>query len=143
MDTSSTDTAFADPTPGVSTADLPYVLPRVAIAIVFVGFGLWELFVPHYWTAYVPGALLHHAWTLRLVQFHGVLLTTTATALLLPRYARYGAALATLVLVEICLDILVSNGVTSILLRDVGLLVVASSLYWLPYTRPDASADDG
>ncbi|MFB6131285.1 MAG: hypothetical protein ABEJ28_10740 [Salinigranum sp.] len=141
MATSSSDARTTDRTHSLSKADLPYVLPRVGIAVVFFGFGLWELFVPHYWTAYVPALLADHAWTLRLVQFHGLFLTTTATAVLLPRYARAGAVAAALLLAEICLDILVANGLTSILLRDVGLLVVAAGLVWLPYSRAEASDD--
>ncbi|MFB6075140.1 MAG: hypothetical protein ABEJ89_09015 [Haloarculaceae archaeon] len=130
-----------DRTPSVTSDDLPYLLPRAGIALVFVGFGLWELFVPHYWMAYVPGALAGHAWTLRLVQFHGLLLTTTATALLLPAFETSGAIVASLVLCEICLDILTSHGVTSILLRDVGLLVVAVGLVWLPYSHTDSGTE--
>jgi len=124
---------------GLTTDTAPYVLPRLAIAVVFLGFGLWELFNPQYWTAYVPGLLTGHAWTLRLVQVHGLVLTTTATAVLLPRYTREGAIVATLLLGEICLDIVLANGFTSILLRDVGLLVLAAALIWLPY--PDGRAD--
>ena len=123
----------------LSAPDLAYVLPRAAIAFVFAGFGIWEIASPHYWTAYVPAPLAHLSWTLRLVQLHGVVLVGTATAVLLRRYARYGALLAVLLLAEICLDVLVSNGVTSVLLRDVGLLVVAGAIYWLPYDAPGTS----
>ncbi|MFB6105407.1 MAG: hypothetical protein ABEJ70_00400 [Halobacteriaceae archaeon] len=122
----------------MSRADLPYLLPRVAIAAVFVGFGVWELFDPAYWAAYVPRAVATLPWTLRLVQVHGLLLTTTAVALLLPAFETAGAAAATLLLAEICVDVLVSNGVDGVFLRDVGLLLVALGLVWLPYT--DAAA---
>jgi len=138
MATSSSDAAGGW-LPDVERADVPYLLPRLGIAVVFVGFGVWELLNPGYWTVYVPTLLAGHAWTLRLVQLHGVVLTTTGAAVLLPRYARRGAAVATLVLAEICLDILLANGVTSILLRDVGLLAVAAALVWLPFAGPGRS----
>ncbi|MFB6183979.1 MAG: hypothetical protein ABEI96_05435 [Haloarculaceae archaeon] len=126
----------------LSRADLPYLLPRVGIAVVFVGIGLWELFDPGYWAVYVPSLLAGNAWTLRLVQVHGLVLTTTATAVVLPRYARWGAVVASLLLVEVCVDILVANGVTSVLLRDVGLLVVAAGLVRLPYARRHGPVGD-
>lgn len=141
MATSSSNDAAADRAIDLTSADLPYVLPRVGIAVVFVGIGVWELFDPGYWAVYVPALLAHHSWTLRAVQVHGLVLTTTATAVLLPRYATRGAALAALLLAEVCLDILLSNGVTGILLRDLGLLAVAVGVVWLPFVRRDEASD--
>jgi len=135
MATSSSNPTADGWTPRLTKADAPYVLPRLAIALVFLGFGVWELLDPQYWTVYVPGLLAGHAWTLRLVQVHGLVLTTTAAAVVLPRYAKWGAIVASLVLAEICFDIVLSNGFTSILLRDLGLLLLAVALVWLPYSR--------
>lgn len=140
MATSSSNATDRAGLPRFSTETAGYLLPRVAIAVVFVGFAVWELLDPQYWVVYVPGLLSGHAWTLRLVQLHGVALATTGTAVLLPRYAREGAIVATLLLAEICLDILLANGFTSILLRDLGLLVLAGALIWLPYASGSTEA---
>jgi len=143
MATSSSSRPSVGGLPRLSSANAGYVLPRVAIAVVFLGFGIWELLDPQYWTVYVPGLVAGHSWTLRLVQVHGLALATTATAVLLPRYARWGALAATLLLAEICLDIVLANGFTSVLLRDAGLLVLAAALVWLPYPAEEPHGSDG
>lgn len=110
-------------------ASLPIFLARLGIASCFLGFGIWELIAPNLWTAYVPefaGAIVDPT---LLVSMHGVVLTVTALGVLSGKLPRFFTAVATLILLEICIDIFLQEGFTDIFIRDVSILLFAAALF--------------
>lgn len=107
---------------------LPLFLARLALAVTFLGFGLWEIIAPNLWTMYLP-EFLKEFYPQQLVLVHGILLTVTALGVLSGYYARFFTGLAVLLLLEVTGGIWIQEGFTEIFIRDMGLLLFASSLF--------------
>ncbi|MFB6145795.1 MAG: hypothetical protein ABEJ99_04815 [Candidatus Nanohaloarchaea archaeon] len=105
------------------------ILARLGIGTVFVLFGAWELINPVYWQAYAPG-FLQGGYVLTLVKLHGVLLLVTGVGVNLERYRKEFAGLGVLIMLEILFSVFLEGGFNSILLRDLGLLMLALSVLY-------------
>ena len=105
---------------------------RLSLAFVFGWFGISEIFSPRYWSGYVPQIIteLLPIPILPLVQGHGAVLIFLALCFLFRFYLRYVGVLAILVLLSIIGGLISMNGFNEIVVRDVGLLGLAISI-WL------------
>lgn len=100
---------------------------RVLLGVVLAWFGWHELVQPSVWTGYVPlvsGATL----TVLLVLAHGWLLLMLAVALVAGIAVRAVAAAAVLLLLQIVTSLTMTNGLSDLVLRDVGVLGLAVCL---------------
>lgn len=105
-----------------------HLLLRLAIAFVFLSFGIWELIDPQYWVGFIPGWTMVLGPAVTIAMLHGAVLVLVGLAVLLGLWLRWSALLASLMLLEICLGLLLSSGFSDLLVRDVGLLLVAVAL---------------
>jgi hypothetical protein len=103
---------------------------RLALAFVLAWFGLHELHNPSDWTVFAPSFVVQHAphQVNNLVLLHGFLLTLAAASVLLGLVYAGGTLLATGILAAVILELLVDGGVSDVLIRDVGVLGLASAL---------------
>ena len=106
------------------------MLTRVALAFVFVIFGLWEMTNPQGWTAFVIPAIANLYNPVYLVVAHGFVLFVIGVALLLGIYIRVFSALAVLVMLEVIASLFILSGFTDVLVRDVAILLLAASLFF-------------
>ena len=100
---------------------------RVLLGLVLAWFGYHELVQPSLWTGYVPvvsGSTL----LVLLVLAHGWLLLMLAVALLAGIAVRAVAAVAVVLLLQIVTSLAMSNGLSDLVLRDVGVLGLAVCL---------------
>ena len=104
------------------------MLTRISIAVVFVGIGIWEVVQPSYWSFYIPNFLTFIASAITLTMLHGVVLLILGIAILLGAYLRIAATLATLMMLLIIGNLLVSFGFNDIVIRDMAIFLVALSL---------------
>lgn len=105
-----------------------HILSRLALAVILVGFGLWEIIQPAYWTAFVPSFLSGVAPAETLVFLHGIVLLVIGAAIFSGFYLRIASVLAALVMVEIIGVLLLESGFTDLIIRDVVVLLLALSL---------------
>lgn len=104
------------------------MLTRISIAFVFVGIGVWEIVQPSYWSFYIPNFLTFIASALTLTMLHGIVMVALGLAILLGIYLRVSAALASVMMVLIIGDLLLSFGFNDIVIRDTAILLVALAL---------------
>ena len=100
---------------------------RVLLGLVLAWFGYHELVQPSLWTGYVPvvsGSTL----LVLLVLAHGWLLLMLAVAMVAGIAVRAVAAVAVVLLLQIVTSLTVSNGLSDLVLRDVGVLGLAVCL---------------
>ena len=100
---------------------------RVLLGLVLAWFGYHELVQPSLWTGYVPvvsGSTL----LVLLVLAHGWLLLMLAVAMLAGIAVRAVAAVAVVLLLQIVTSLAMSNGLSDLVLRDVGVLGLAVCL---------------
>jgi uncharacterized membrane protein YphA (DoxX/SURF4 family) len=100
---------------------------RVLLGLVLAWFGYHELVQPSLWTGYVPvvsGSTL----LVLLVLTHGWLLLMLAVALLAGIAVRAVSAVAVVLLLQIVTSLAMSNGLSDLVLRDVGVLGLAVCL---------------
>jgi hypothetical protein len=100
---------------------------RVLLGLVLGWFGYHELVQPSLWTGYVPvvsGSTLK----LLLVLAHGWLLLMLAVAMLAGIAVRVVAAVTVALLLEIVISLTITNGLSDLVLRDVGVLGLALCL---------------
>ena len=100
---------------------------RVLLGLVLAWFGWHELVEPSLWTGYVPlvsGSTL----LVVLVLAHGWLLLVLAVAMVAGIAVRAVAAVAVVLLLEIVVSLATTNGLSDLVLRDVGVLGLAVSL---------------
>lgn len=105
---------------------------RWSLAFVFGWFGISEILSPRYWSGYVPQMAkeLLPIPILPFVQGHGVVLVLLSVCFLFRFYLRYTGILAMLVLLSIITGLISLNGFDEIVVRDIGLLGLAASI-WL------------
>jgi uncharacterized membrane protein YphA (DoxX/SURF4 family) len=100
---------------------------RLLLGLVLAWFGYHELFQPSLWTGYVPllsGSVL----LVLLVLSHGWVLLMLAVALVAGIAVRVAAAISALLLLEIVTALTLTNGLSDLVMRDVGVLGLALSL---------------
>ncbi len=100
---------------------------RVLLGLVLAWFGCHELVQPSLWTGYVPvvsGSTL----LVLLVLAHGWLLLMLAVAMVAGIAVRAVAAAVVVLLVQIVTWLAMSNGLSDLVLRDVGVLGLAVCL---------------
>jgi len=101
---------------------------RLGLAFIFAYAGVSTLRTPAEWLGYLPGFLRQASYATTLLKFLAAYELLLALWLLLGKYLRYGAALATLTLAGIAI-INVSELV--ITFRDVGLAMMALALFFI------------
>ena len=102
-------------------------LGRILLGLVLAWFGYHELLLPGEWTGYVP--LINETSDLAIIAVlaHGWVLLVLAAALVAGIAPRVSAAIASVVLLEIVVDLSVS-GLSDTSLRDLGVLGLAICL---------------
>lgn len=109
----------------------PFVM-RLSLAFVFAWFGISEILNPVYWSGYVPPLVekfLPFGVNL-FVQLHGLVLFLLALSFVFKFYVRYTGFLALGVLFSIIVGLIMISGFSEIVVRDIGLLGLALSI-WL------------
>ncbi|HLX78019.1 MAG TPA: hypothetical protein VKR27_03980 [Acidimicrobiales bacterium] len=101
---------------------------RMLLGLVLAWFGYHELIQPGLWTGYVPVLSPHSGLSDVLVLAHGWVLFVLAAALVVGFAVRISSAIAALLLLEIVISLIVSGGLSDLVLRDVGVLGLACSL---------------
>ena len=112
---------------GQLAAEWAPTVARVLLGLVLAWFGYHELVQPSLWTGYVPvvsGSTL----LVLLVLTHGWLLLMLAVALLAGIAVRAVSAVAVVLLLQIVTSLAMSNGLSDLVLRDVGVLGLAVCL---------------
>lgn len=105
---------------------------RLSLAIVFVYFGISEILNPAYFSGYIPPfiASLTFFNSNLLIQTHGIALTLLSFSLLSRFHLRFIGILIMLMLIQIIAGLLLTSGFNEIVIRDIGLLGLALSI-WL------------
>jgi uncharacterized membrane protein YphA (DoxX/SURF4 family) len=112
---------------GQLATDWAPTVGRVLLGLVLSWFGYHELVQPSLWTGYVP-LVSGSEFLVLLVLAHGWLLLMLAVAMLAGVAVRVVAALSTLLMIEIVTSLTITNGLSDLVLRDVGVLGLAVCL---------------
>ncbi len=107
---------------------------RMLLGLVFVWFGWHEVVQPGLWTQYVPVIAENSRPATVLVAVHGWVLLALAAALLLGIAPRISAVIASVLLLEIVISLLVT-GFSDTAMRDVGVLGLAVVLTGCKHQR--------
>ncbi len=102
-----------------------------SLAIVLSYFGVSEIFSPQDWTAFAPAFLGTGNLVIALVITHGILLSMAAAALILNYHRKIMSAAVILLLLEIVANLVVQSGFSDVVIRDIGLLGAAISLFFM------------
>jgi uncharacterized membrane protein YphA (DoxX/SURF4 family) len=112
---------------GQLATDWAPTVGRVLLGLVLSWFGYHELVQPSLWTGYVP-LVSGPEFLVLLVLAHGWLLLMLAVALVAGIAVRVVAAFSTLLMIEIVTSLTITNGLSDLVLRDVGVLGLAVCL---------------
>ena len=112
---------------GQLASDWAPTVGRVLLGLVLAWFGYHELVQPSLWTGYVP-LVSTSSLAVLLVLAHGWLLLMLAVAMIAGIAVRAAAAIAVALLLEIVISLAVTNGLSDLVLRDVGVLGLAVCL---------------
>ncbi|MDE1975289.1 MAG: hypothetical protein KGI49_02145 [Patescibacteria group bacterium] len=116
-------------TPTEDRAAVASFLLRYFLAFTVIWFGWNEIWSPGDWTVFVPSFLgLTQDTATALVAVHGVLLCIIGLALVLKYKVRIASGLLALMFLEITADLIISNGFSDIVVRDIGLMGMAIGL---------------
>ncbi len=119
---------MADRLFSMQTTTPSVVLSRLGVAFCFLGFGIWEILSPSLWTTYLP-EMLKDMQPLLLIKMHGIVLTVVGLGVL-SGYARsWFTALATLLMLDVCIEIFLQEGFTDVFIRDGALLLFTAALF--------------
>ena len=100
---------------------------RVLLGLVLAWFGYHELVQPSLWTGYVP-VVSGSSLAVLLVLAHGWLLLMLAVAMIAGIAVRAVAAGTVALLLEIVVSLTLTSGLSDLVLRDVGVLGLATCL---------------
>lgn len=103
-------------------------LGRMLLGLVLAWFGYHELVQPGLWTGYVPVLSPQSNLSVVLVLIHGLVLFVLAATLIIGFAPRASAGIAVVLLFEIVVSLVVSGGLSDLVLRDVGVLGLSLSL---------------
>lgn len=108
------------------------LIMRLSLAFVFGWFGISEIINPAYFSGYVPpfAANLPFFNSNLFIQIHGVVLALLSLCLVFKFHLRLTGILNILVLLQIIISLLLISGFNEIVIRDIGLLGLALSV-WL------------
>ena len=112
---------------GQLATDWAPTVARVLLGLVLSWFGYHELVQPSLWTGYVP-LVSGSEFLVLLVLAHGWLLLMLAVAMFAGIAVRVVAALSTFLMIEIVTSLTITNGLSDLVLRDVGVLGLAVCL---------------
>jgi hypothetical protein len=111
----------------VRITDWAPTIARGLLALVLGWFGYHELIQPSLWTGYVP-MVPTSSLAVILVLAHGWLLLMLSVAMFAGIALRAVAAAAVLLLLEIVISLTMTTGLSDLVLRDVGVLGLATCL---------------
>lgn len=103
------------------------LITRGALAFIFIVFGVWEIIQPGYWTGFIPRFLSGFDLFL-LLKIHALTLIALGLGLLSGVYLKKFAIASTLMMLSIVILILMNDGFNDILVRDIVILLFASTL---------------
>lgn len=108
------------------------LIMRGFLGFVFLWFGANEVLDPAYWSGYVPPVIVKTAPldVFVLVQIHGIWLLILSLTLFFRFYLHAFGLLAMLTLLSIIGGLIMIDGFNEIVVRDIGLLGLATSI-WL------------
>jgi uncharacterized membrane protein YphA (DoxX/SURF4 family) len=104
------------------------VAARMLLGLVLAWFGYHELVQPALWTGYVPALAATSSLAVVAVLAHGWVLLMLAVALAAGIATRLAAGIAAVVLAEIIISLVVTAGLSDLVLRDVGVFGLAVCL---------------
>jgi len=110
------------------------LVARIGTGVVLGVFGFWELTAPGQWAGYVPHAVAVTLPPNALVLVHGWVLFMLAVAALIDLRPLVVSWAAVAVMTEVVVGLLFTEGLTSVAIRDVGLLALA--VVWVVESRP-------
>jgi len=108
---------------------------RVLLGLVLGWFGYHELAQPSLWTGYVPVLSPGSSVATLAVLAHGWLLLVLAAALIAGIATRMAAAIAAVTLLEIVVSLVITAGLSDLILRDLGVLGLAICLTGITQPR--------
>ena len=108
---------------------------RLLLGLVLGWFGYHELVQPSLWTGYVPVLAPSSPVAVVAVLAHGWVLLMLAAALIAGIATRIAAAVAAVALREIVVSLIVTAGLSDLVLRDVGVLGLAICLTGITQQR--------
>lgn len=111
------------------------VASRVILGLVLAWFGYHELVVPGLWTGYVPFLSPTSTTSQLLVLFHGIVLGVLAVGLIAGILPRLLAALASLAMLEIVVSLIITAGLSDLVLRDIGVFGLALLVFASKHER--------
>lgn len=103
-------------------------LGRILLGLVLAWFGYHELIVPGLWTGYIPFISPTSNIAQILVLAHGVFLSILAIGLIFGILPRVLAALAALAMLEIIATLIITAGLSDLVLRDIGVFGLTLSV---------------
>lgn len=105
---------------------------HLSLAFVFGWFGISEILNPVYFSGYIPPfvKILPFFNPNIFIQVHGIVLTLLSLCLIFKFYLRFTGILMILMLLQITFGLLLISGFNEIVVRDIGLLGLAISI-WL------------
>lgn len=105
---------------------------RLSLFFVFIWFGISEIVNPVYFSGYIPAFVraLPFFNSNLFIQTHGAVLTLLSLCLIFKFYLRITGILNILMLMQIIGSLLLISGFNEIVVRDIGLLGLATSI-WL------------
>ena len=110
--------------------DARHLITRIAVALVFITFGIWEITDPKYWAAFMPAFVAGILSPSTAVLIHGILLLAIGAALLTGFYLRIASALAVIMLLLIVLSLMYLTGYIQIVIRDTAIMLLALSIFF-------------
>ncbi|MGZ6853122.1 MAG: hypothetical protein ACXVGC_03505 [Mycobacteriaceae bacterium] len=113
---------------GQLASDWAPTVGRMLLGLVLAWFGYHELVQPSLWTGYVPLVPSSSSLAVLLVLAHGWLLLMLAVPMIAGIAVRAAAAVSAALLLEIVISLAVTNGLSDLVLRDVGVLGLAVCL---------------
>jgi len=104
------------------------LITRIGISFIFVIFGVWEIVQPGYWSGFVPRFLKDFVDLSLAVQIHGATLLALGLGVLSGFQTKKFGIASTLVMASIVFSLILNFGFSDILIRDVVILLFASTL---------------
>ncbi len=103
-------------------------LIRIAVSIIFIVFGAWEVINPNYWSAFLPQFLANLSFYLTIIVIHGIVLFAIGISLVTGFKKKIAASLGTLIMLAIVIDLLTTSDFTPLLIRDFVITLVTASI---------------
>ena len=110
--------------------EIASIIVRIGMSLVFLWFGLNQLFSPDSFMGYLPGFVAVSGFAMQAVLLNGALEVILGGLLLAGLFTRVVAVLLVLHLLSISFGL----GYNDVLIRDIGLMFATSSIY---FSGPD------